>query len=246
MPLSSYQAPYPLPEKFLICADEESGSYCLVETEFVHKEGYGDRKFWKMRLLSQPAYCVKRGAWREDGLELLPYTYFHERDSRRPGKDKQLFENQIWRTKHYVRLSGMNPLYVYGMTYMNKILPSEFYKVSKGGDPFERWHFKKGEVFPINADQSSFEERHFPARVSGDASAAAACMPPPILKRYFQMIVEKGEECPIMMERLRLETIACGPCGHCFQKEAFVRSVEASGKCPTCRHAMNTREILHL
>jgi hypothetical protein len=242
-------APYELPEKFLVCADLTTDSYCLVETEYVHREGSGELKFWKMRLLSQPAYCVKRGAWREDGIELPSYTYHHERDSRRAGRDKQVLENQIWRTKQYIRLPGMSPLYVYGMSYANKVLPSEFYKVGKGEDPYERWHFKKREVFrigPENQDEREFEQRFH--RTEAAAQASLTNSPPAlgILQRYFHLVLEKGEDCPILMERLTAETIACGPCGHCCSYMALARAVQSTGGCPVCRTQFRVGQIVRL
>jgi hypothetical protein len=104
------------------------------------------------------------------------------------------------------------------MTYAGTILPSEYFKVFKGDDVEEKWHFKKSSPLP-----------------SPSMTSEPSKIPTHIIRGFVESAIQKKETCPITLETLVMGNIAMTPCGHLFEKQALIHSINRNAICPNCR-----------
>lgn len=173
-------------------------------------------------------YLFRNAEWRSDGLEGQPMNYVFRRVSSRSAP--KTYTSTLCKTNCYLNVSWHEPIYIYTMTYSGVVLPSTYFRVFRGDDVTEKWHFKK----PVSLSSVSLSSVS-PSSVSPSSVSLPAKIPSHIVRGFVESAIHKKEVCPITLEAFVMGHVAMTSCGHLFNKEALIRMLESNTACPNCR-----------
>lgn len=205
--------------------------YCLITSRHIEHPEKG--RVWKLDIIEGSKHLVTSASLREDGIETRPEVYQHERDTRLDPSGVFYYECKMWRTNKYMILPGEGLVWQYDMTHANKVLPSRFNHVGSGRDGCKKWYFTLQDL----------QARTVSAPVIPVVSLPKSKIPTHVFHAFVELAISKREECPISMEPLTRENVACPPCGHLFEKEGLKRALTSSGVCPTCRAVVTVEDL---
>jgi len=168
-------------------------------------------------------YSIARGCeWRTDGDPSPEIVVRTSRESSRHGT--VIYDTRMQKTQNYIKVYGYPEIYEYTVKDANKVLPSSYYRTASGNDTLAAYHFIRSETGLV------------PVVASAHASVGGPLkIPTHMVRAFMDAAIGRGDECPVSMEPLAADTIACTPCGHLFAKAALARSLNSSNTCPTCR-----------
>lgn len=198
--------------------------YCLVSATSVHRPGNG--LLWKTNIVEGSKHLVSGATFRHDGIETPAETFWHERDTRLDSSGVFYYECKMWRTQNYLIIPGEGQVWEYKMTHANKVLPSRYNHVGNCRDGCKKWHFTLSDLMAVT--------RQVP-HISAPVEQSVSKIPTHVFHAFVDLAISKREECPVSMEALTRENVACPPCGHLFEKESLRRALADRGVCPTCR-----------
>jgi hypothetical protein len=213
--------------------------YCLVATS-----RSGERL--KMTIIEHPKEVVAGGRIQRGGEEGQRVLVFHERDTSLTPSGVFHYENHMWRMGTSIVLPGGSQIWEYNMTHANKTLPSIFNHVGNSKDRCKKWHFTLDDLDALRAwiqAETPNVARSSVASSTPPVTRPASKIPTHVFHAFVEAAISKREECPITMEALTKENVACPPCGHLFEKEGLRRALESNGKCPTCRGEATVSDI---
>lgn len=179
-----------------------------------------------------------RSIWRTDAIEENPFHIRVIRRSKLRGEEIRYYEVLMKKTSQYI-YSSYAQLYVYTMTQCHRVLPSSFTRVSRGEDTMKRFHFLENEIRVFRPVVSVATSPPAPPATSTQGSQ----LPRHVLEGYIDSQISNRMECPILMERITRENVACTPCGHLFHKDGIRQELQRSGKCPTCRMNVGPEQL---
>jgi hypothetical protein len=169
-------------------------------------------------------YLFSVAEWRSDGIEGQPENCMFKRISSRTAP--KIYRSILVKTSSYIIVPWHEPIYIYTMTHSGVILPSSYFKVFKGGDINEKWHFRKPLPLPL----------HLPKQTK---------IPSHIVRGFVESAINKKEVCPISLDALVMGHVAMTTCGHLFEKEALMNAINTScPTCPTCRAVIKEYDIV--
>ena len=210
-----------LPELLIIKANENRFVLLSIDSR---------RDYVKLNIVEHSKHILSLGEWRSDGIKGRNITCSIERTSRR-GPVKY-YTSTLCKTNKYIIVNWHDHIYLYTMTYPGITLPSEFYKVCKGLDTNERWHFTVADTIP---PMPSAPEYNFHTIHSNTSSDLHEQIPKHILRIFIDTSIKNKDICPITLEPLVMGQIAMTTCGHLFHKKSLIDFLESSDICPQCR-----------
>jgi hypothetical protein len=182
-------------------------------------------------LVDNSKYLFTNAEWRSDGIEGQPEDCKFRRISSR--SEPKIYSTTLYKTSHYMIVPWNQPIPIYTMKYSGVILPSTYFKVFKGEDTEEKWHFKKHAIAPPRPSAPFIQ----PAPVK---------IPTHIVRGFIESAIQKKEVCPITLETLVMGNVAMTSCGHLFERQAIVNSLASSNTCPNCRADVNQDGLVNL
>jgi predicted Zn-ribbon and HTH transcriptional regulator len=195
-----------------------------------------------MTIVEHPKEILTGGVLQSGGAEGSRSLVFHERDTSLSPSGVFHYENHMWRMGNSIVLPGGSQIWEYNMTHANKTLPSKFNHVGNNKDRCKKWHFTLDNLTEVPTIVPRMYIVRPPPAVS-TVRASKSNIPTHVFHAFVEAAIGKREECPITMEALTKENVACPPCGHLFEKEGLRRALESSGKCPTCRGEATVNDI---
>jgi hypothetical protein len=175
-------------------------------------------EYVEAKVVDNSKYLFNVAEWRSDGLEGRPQDYNFKRISTR--SEPKIYISTLSKTSNYVIVPWHEPIHIYKMKYSGVILPSAYFKVFKGEDAEERWHFKKPSA---------------PSPSVPVSPPTFTKIPSHIVNAFIESAIQKKEACPITLDTLVMGNVAMTPCGHLFERQALVDSIHTNAICPNCR-----------
>lgn len=265
-------APIELPSLLIVKVLCNDSNYRYILLNIGKKVNATGKKIYKANIVKNSKYILGRGKIYEDGLEMPGWIYTFERENGKKVVESKISRTKRYiicdtplnqrsgEYEYYWTDKKIIPEYT--IINANTVLGSDIYSiVYKGQDEEQIWHFdiqkiERGQpndrIQEIQRiEQESLESIHIePIRVESTRIAIdekeiekVKTIPEHIYRIYVEQAIQKGEECPITLEKLERETVACTPCGHLFRKEALERTLKETNKCPTCRAKARPEDI---
>lgn len=210
-----------------------------------------ERGYWKLNVVENPARTLLGGQWSSDSAA----TSYQANDYNHISENGHIV-NTMKRLGKTIVVPGIGAIPEYSMTRMCVIVGKFASHVMTDNDPRCTWHFETTDIAPVApsvpvAHPLAHPVAHPAAPVAPAPSAPLApsvplapiTILPHILHGFISYCISQGQECPITMEPLSLETIGMTPCGHLFQASALQDAIRMSGTCPTCRSICSLESI---
>lgn len=213
-----------LPDLLIIKANENR--YVLLSID-------SSRNYVKASIIENSKHILSLGEWRSDGIKGRSIQCSFERISRR-GPTKY-YSSTLCKTNRYIIVNWHEYIYLYTMTYPGITLPSEFYKVCKGLDTNERWHFTAAHPHSTPPIPSAPEYPFHITPSDTNSEESPQKIPIHILRIFIESSIKNKDICPITLEPIVMGKIAMTSCGHLFDKESLLTFLETSSICPQCR-----------
>lgn len=199
----------------------------------------------KFSLINNPISIVQSGVWKTTNTLGNPQRIKVVRDSSRHG-DKE-YECTITRTRDFIHILRYGDIYVYTITNANTVLTSKYYNVCAGHDMEKNFHFEKRDPsLPLAAPIVQPLAQPLAQPVAPPLAQPVAQLgkiPQHIFRCFVDSAIEKNDACPITMDPIARDTVACTPCGHLFNGDAIKMALQVSKRCPTCRYETSTDNL---
>jgi hypothetical protein len=222
--------------------DTENPSYVLVHFSFTQKPN--STYIWETELCTYPLKYLDHGILKEDAIDIPSNTYTFLKQSKE-------YITTMYRKKRYIlKKSECIPEYIMSNPYT--ILPNEVYNyVYSKKDINKIYHFTLNDILHLRRNTQEFPIQYIQqkpeVRIKTEYIDRKIYVHTGIPKHIFRMVVElaesKKEECPITMEPIEKKRVGGTPCGHLFDKEALVKVLKDTQKCPTCRERARPEDI---
>ena len=171
-------------------------------------------------------YLFSVAEWRSDGIEGQPENHMFKRISSRSAP--KIYNSILVKTSNYIIVPWHQPIHIYTMKHSGVILPSSYFKVFKGDDINEKWHFRKPLPLPLPLPLPQSQK-----------------IPSHIVRGFVESAINKKEVCPISLDALVMGHVAMTTCGHLFEKEALTNVINTMcPTCPTCRAVIKKNDIV--
>jgi hypothetical protein len=247
IPYTYTNPPHDLPTFLLVRIREEiNPKFIILKTSFVYRtdhNGPPSIKFWKFKVIDNPFLLIRGGElWYENGTSIGPLPYYIERDATEV-RPLGIYSSIIKRTANYMIFPHLNfsdRVYEYTFTHPKNCLPPKYTYVLNEKDVNECFHFLGG------VNMCKFRQEYLPPPPTPSLTPSTITIvriPQFVFRSYVTNAIEKKECCPITLEPLTKENVGCIPCGHLFDKKALEKSLQTSGKCPTCRESAKLNDI---
>ena len=230
----------------------EGSRIMMFEIRYVNREDhYGDPSlmFYKFYSMEFPFTYLDKGVYKNDGTDKEYEEYWIERDST-DARVETIYKTYMRRTKEYIRTIEYGDLYIYEISYPGFVLPPEYHHVKRTENHWmQNWFTYSGQNWsnfraPPPVAPVAPVARFIPVTpVAPVIQTKTNTIPSFIFQAFVDMAEQKGEECPITMEKITKQNVGAPPCGHLFDKDALKRCLSDSGKCPTCRQVARENDI---
>ncbi len=227
--------------EYMLAEIEETRRMVLFHVEHFEKPLYRHHSFYHFTVIENPGQILQNSVWHPDkAIGFIRCTFYIER------KETNFLPQKIHKVQITKRMEEVESPLVGRIDVMklhnvlnvkNYAMPPEFYKVLKGEDSSCRYHIKAGDSYQF------FQK---PQPIIPVKEVVKSHIPKHILEMAVSHVIEKKEDCPIMMIPLTRENASCGSCGHLVSYEALLRCVQDKEQCPVCREKITLQDIQKL